>query len=90
MSIAFSKLVPGLRFWDCKKQRGGARFRGGNGWHIWPCTVLSVDQETRTARVSWNGNAASVWSEKRFKSVHFRLHRPDKAKEKKDGVVESA
>ncbi len=67
MSIKFDKIKPGMTVYDRHKERMGNTTMRSIG--EWPCRVISVDAEKRTAEVSWNGNPARTWYEQDFRNV---------------------
>jgi hypothetical protein len=70
--VAFSTIKPGDVLWDCHRQKmGNTRMSQMGSWRV---VVYEVDQETRSALVSWNGNPRKVWSERKLKSL--RRSRP--------------
>lgn len=69
MAIKFKFIEPGMRLLDIHTERAGnTKMRR---WGSWPVDILSVDRETNTAVVRWNGNAQTVW----FKSQLEMLYR---------------
>lgn len=77
MAIKFKFIEPGMRLFDIHtEQAGNTTMRR---WGCWPVEIVSVDRETVTARVRWNGNPPKVWFkrdlEKLYREVPPRLRK---------------
>jgi hypothetical protein len=70
MSVAFSKLKPGLVLLDIHKVRMGNTKMHQLG--CWKVRVISVDPEKRTALCSWNSNPARLYHERDFKRLYLK------------------
>ena len=73
MAIKFEKIKAGMELWSRGTYRNGLN-RSVEG--EWPVTILEVDAESRSAKVSWNCNAPTVWNEYQL----TRLYTKRKAK----------
>ena len=70
MSVAFSKLKPGLVLLDIHRERmGNTRMQRLGCWNV---RVISVDDTARTALCSWNGNPARLYRERDFKKLYLK------------------
>jgi len=65
MAIKFEKIVPGMKLYDRHKD-GSALPRMAE----WSVHIVSVDAVNRTAMVSWNSNAETMWSERRLTKLY--------------------
>lgn len=64
---AFNTIKPGDVLYDCRSVRmGNTTMRTLSTWRV---VVSEVDATKRMALVSWNGNKAVWWSERRLKSL---------------------
>jgi hypothetical protein len=59
MSIKFDKIEPGMILLDIHSYRMGNSTMRELG--LWRVRIISVDKETQTAMVSWNGNPPKKW-----------------------------
>ena len=70
MSVAFSKLRPGLVLLDIHRERmGNTKMQHLGCWNV---RVISVDDTTRTALCSWNGNPARTYRERDFRRLYLK------------------
>lgn len=65
--MKFEKITPGMVLYDVHSYRMGNTTTRSLG--TWTVKVLEVDAETRSARVSWNGNTPQWYSERQFASL---------------------
>jgi hypothetical protein len=70
MSVAFSKLKPGLVLLDIHSQHVGNTMMRQLG--CWKVHVISVDAGTRSAMCSWNGNPPRLYRERDFKRLYLK------------------
>jgi hypothetical protein len=68
MAIKFEKIQAGMTLYDRRRHKMGNTTMSTIG--EWNVRVISVDVAKREALVSWNGNAYTTWSERRFSSVY--------------------
>lgn len=68
--IAFSKIKPGMILYDVRKAKGFSRHK----WDTWQVHVQEVNQQDRTALVSWNFNPPEWMSADRISK--YRKSRP--------------
>lgn len=67
MAIKFERVKAGMELYDRRKQRmGNTTIRSLSEW---PVKILEVDETTRTALVSWNGNSPEKWGERAVRSL---------------------
>lgn len=71
MAIKFEKLQPGMVLWDVHRQKVGNTTLTELG--AWKVQIVSVDPETRTAMVVWNGNPERKWYERELKKLYVKL-----------------
>jgi len=70
MSVAFSKLKPGLVLLDIHRERmGNTKMQRLGCWHV---RVISVDDKARTALCSWNGNPARLYRERDLRRLYLK------------------
>jgi hypothetical protein len=65
--VAFSTIKPGDVLWDCHREKMGNTKMTRMG--TWRVVVYEVNQETRSALVSWNGNPRKLWGERKLKAL---------------------
>lgn len=65
--MKFEKIQPGMVLYDVHSYKMGNTTRSSVG--VWEVRVISVDQETRTAMVNWNGNAPKKYREKQLSKL---------------------
>lgn len=70
MSVAFSKLKPGLVLLDIHTQRADNTMARQLG--CWKVRVISVDAGTRSALCSWNSNPPRLYRERDFKRLYLK------------------
>lgn len=70
MAIKFEKIEPGMTLLDIHRQKMGNTLM--SEWGLWKVTVISVDRETRTAVVSWNGNPARTWGARELERLYTK------------------
>jgi hypothetical protein len=70
--MKFKQIKPGMTLFDVHSHRMGNTMC--STIDAWKVDVLSVDANTRTAVVSWNGNPEEVYSEHSL--ARLRKHKP--------------
>ena len=70
MAIKFDKIEPGMELLDIHREKMGNTTM--SEWGLWKVKILSVDQTTRTAVVSWNNNRAETWGERRLSRLYSK------------------
>jgi hypothetical protein len=70
MAIKFDKIKPGMELLDIHRTSMGNTTM--TQWGLWKVQIISVDPKTRTARVSWNSNAAREWDAKRLERLYTK------------------
>lgn len=70
MSVAFSKLRPGLILLDIHRESMGNTKMQRLG--CWKVHVISVDTAERTAQCSWNGNPARTYRERELRRLYLK------------------
>jgi len=68
--IKFEKLEPGMVLLDIHRERMGNTRQ--SQWGLWEARIISVDPETRTAMVRWNGNALEKWPAYRLQRLRTK------------------
>jgi hypothetical protein len=68
MAIKFDKIVAGMMLLDIHSIRmGNTTMRELGCWRV---HVLSVDSESQTAKVKWNGNRPEAWGKGRLEKLY--------------------
>ena len=76
MAIKFEKIAPGMVLYDRHRYKAGnTRLTRMGEWSV---RIISVDPDTRSAIVSWNGNPAKKMRERDLVKLYV--------KSKDDGV----
>jgi hypothetical protein len=67
MAIRFEKISPGMTLYERSKMRAGNTTL--RTICEWPVRIISLDAAKREAVVSWNGNPARTWGERRLRAL---------------------
>jgi len=68
--IKFEKIQPGTVLFDIHLQTmGNTRSRRLGQWDV---RVISVNRESRTAVVSWNGNKPETWGARQLSKLYSK------------------
>jgi hypothetical protein len=78
MAIKFEKIQPGMMLFDVHSERAGNTTM--KRWGDWPVRVISVDADSKSAMVSWNGNEPTRRYHHRLRKLYAKV--PPKLAEK--------
>ena len=70
--MKFDNIIPNMVLYDVHSYRMGNTCLRSVG--VWTVVILSVDKDSRSAMVSWNGNSPEKYTERRL--VHLNLSAP--------------
>jgi hypothetical protein len=68
--IKFEKIVAGMVLYDVHSTKmGNTKLRSVGVWRV---RIVEVYPEKRTALASWNGNPATIWSERKLSKLRAK------------------
>lgn len=82
MAIKFEKIQPGMVLLDIHREPAGNTTTTRLG--LWKVEIISVDPETRTAMVCWNGNKPRKWFEWQLKKLYAKEPKSYTERKKKE------
>ena len=85
MAIKFEKIKPGMVLYDRHRRRMGNTTMTTLG--EWSVRIISVDPETRSATVSWNGNREERYTAHRLAKLYSWSMRNSEVCEMKTGYL---
>lgn len=78
--MKFERIKAGETYYDCHRERMGHTTM--TRWGVWRVQIISVDAETQTAVVRWNGNPPKVWCRAKLERLRLTDQPPQPRKPK--------
>lgn len=69
--MKYEKLEAGKTYWSVERRQMG-NVKGLSSVYVYSVKIISLEPESRTAWVSWNGNKHTLWYEHRLKKLRAK------------------
>lgn len=85
MAIKFEKIAPGMTLLDIHSYRMGNTAMRKLG--LWRVEIVSVDSQTCSAMVRWNGNPPQRWTKRQLEKLYSKPTRKYLAQQASRSVI---